>query len=63
MMLVEQALGDHRLGPFDDLFGGLEDEEVAAADVPYAVDQRSSDADHDRHVRVVTACVHATVRP
>ena len=63
MVLVEQAFGDHRLGALDDLFGGLEHEEVAAPHVMDVIDQRARDADHHRHVRVVTACVHAPVGP
>ena len=61
VVLVEQTLRDHRLGAFDDLFRRLEDEHVAAAEVCDAVDQRASDTDHDRHVRVVPARVHPAV--
>ncbi len=60
-MIVEQASRDHRLRPLDDLLGGLEDEQVLAADVPDPVDQRARDSEHDRHVGVVAARVHAAV--
>ena len=60
-MVVEQAARDHRLGALDDLLRGLEDEEVLAVNVRDPVDQGARDADHDRHVRVVPARVHAAV--
>ncbi len=60
-MVVEQAARDHRFGAFDDLFRRLEDEEVLAADVADALDERAGDPDHDRHVRVVATRVHASV--
>jgi len=63
MVVVEQTLGDHRLRTGDDLLRRLEDEEVATAHIPDAVDERARDADHDRHVRIVTAGVHRPVDP
>jgi len=60
-MVVEKAARDHRLRALDDLLGRLKDEQVLAADVRDAVDQRARDADHDRHVRVMSARVHAAV--
>ncbi len=63
MVVVEQALRDHGLGAFDYLLGRLKDEQVAAVDIPDAVDQRARDADHDRHVSVVPACMHPSVGP
>jgi hypothetical protein len=61
MVNVEQAFGDHRLRTFDDLLRRLKHEQVAASHVPYAIDDRARDADHDRHVRVVTARMHPPV--
>src|SRR5712664_2313861 len=63
MVLAEQAFGHHRFGAPDYFLGGLEHEEVAAAHVVDVVDERTRDADHHRHVRVVTARVHAPVGP
>ena len=60
-VVFEQPARDHRLGAFDDLFGGLKDEEVSTTDVPDPVDQGPRDADHDRHVSVVPARMHAAV--
>ncbi len=60
-MVVEQAVGDHRLGAADNLFRGLKDEQVAAAHVPDPIHERARDPDHDPHVRVVAAGVHAAV--
>src|SRR5450759_5723665 len=62
MVVVEQTLRDHRLRAFDDLLRRLKDEEVAAAHVPDAIDQRARDAHHDRHVRVVPARMHPSIR-
>ena len=61
MVVVEQAFRDHRFGAADDLLGRLKHEQVLAAHIPDAIDQRSRDADHDPHVRVVPARVHAAV--
>ncbi len=61
MVVVEQAARDHRFRAAYDLFGWLKHEQVAAAHIPDAIDQRARNADHDSHVRVMPACVHATV--
>ena len=61
MVLVQKSSGDHRLRTAHDLFRRLEHKEVAAAQVVDAIDQRASDAEHHGDVRVVAACVHATL--
>ena len=62
-MVIEQPARDHRLRAFDDLLRGLEDEQVLAAHIRDPIDERARDADHDRHVRIVAACVHPAIDP
>src|ERR1019366_74772 len=61
-VVVEQSARDHGLGAAHDLLGRLEHEQEAAAYVRDAVNKCPRNADHDPHVGIVTACVHATVR-
>ncbi len=53
--VVEHAVGDHRLGPFQDLLGRLEDELDAALDALALFGQHHGDAEENGGVHVVAA--------
>ncbi len=58
---VEYALVDHVPGAVKTLFTWLEHEPDATVELRGLLDEQARRADQHRHVRIVTARVHATV--